>query len=318
MKYKLKKYVLGMLAITFVLTGCSKNEDALATIASTKVTEGYVVKDGYIKFDNKESYLKVYKKLSTASELELKIWNSNLPFKSLKNIFDANLILERENVKSDVDPTTPISEIKDKALYSLLNEKGVLMCGDTIVKIKEGNLFIIPNNDFTIVEKITNGEDVSNLKDITKQKLCTEIKPTEKKNPDGMQKLFDRSLVSYVTSTYRELVHYEANVICPLFDMPYLTIKLSGVGQNLFIYWQPPFAHEMEYGRFVITGTTDNQYPFSFDSNYIYNNCWVQHDFLLPGWPNFIFNWDVRYIYKMNNYANGSGEKIINYKNTQF
>lgn len=36
MKYKINKYVLGMLVFTFVFTSCSKNEDALATVQSNK------------------------------------------------------------------------------------------------------------------------------------------------------------------------------------------------------------------------------------------------------------------------------------------
>ena len=34
MKQKLMKSILGLLAFTFVLTGCSSNEDALASVQS--------------------------------------------------------------------------------------------------------------------------------------------------------------------------------------------------------------------------------------------------------------------------------------------
>lgn len=306
------------------MTSCGKNEVELASVAPIINTNDYIVENGIIKFDNKESYLKVYNRLSTASELELKIWNNNLPFKTLKNSFDANLILESKNIKSDVDPLTPISEIKDKALYLLLNEEGVLMCGDTIVKMKDGYLFIIPNSNFESLNEISNLQDVTTFTSIFKQKLCTEIKPTIKQNPVGMQKILEHSALSYVTSTYREFVHYEANVIWPLFaPNPYLEIKLSGVGQNLFIYWQPPFAHEMDYGRVVINGSTwtdpNNKYPFSYDSAFQYNVKWVTKQLPLPSsWPNFSFDMNVDYTYKMNNLTSGQGGATINYVNTQF
>lgn len=36
MKIKLTKYIVAVLAVTFVLTGCSKNSEELASVKSTK------------------------------------------------------------------------------------------------------------------------------------------------------------------------------------------------------------------------------------------------------------------------------------------
>ena len=139
-----------------------------------------------------------------------------------------------------------------------------------------------------------------------------------------MQKILVHSTLSYVTSSYREFVHYEANVIWPfLANNPYLEIKLSGVGQNLFVWWQPPFAHEMDYGRIVINGSTwtdpNNKSSFSYDSALQYNVKWVTKQLPLPStWPAFSFDMNVNYTYKMNNLSTGQGGALINYINSQF
>ncbi|MBN2764797.1 MAG: hypothetical protein JXR27_00370 [Paludibacteraceae bacterium] len=58
MKYKSYKLVLVLLTINLLLTNCDKNESQFEPIVTQKSEAGYVVRDGYLVFDSKESFIK--------------------------------------------------------------------------------------------------------------------------------------------------------------------------------------------------------------------------------------------------------------------
>lgn len=80
MKIKLTKYILAVLAITFALTSCSKNEDALATIASNK--------QEILSFKNSEEFLATLNKVDSMKSEERTVWEKSKGFKSFGSICD--------------------------------------------------------------------------------------------------------------------------------------------------------------------------------------------------------------------------------------
>jgi hypothetical protein len=99
MKNKLTKYVLGILAITFVMTSCSKNEDALATVASTK--------QDILTFKTVEEFNTTVQKVNTMKPEERIAWEESNGFKSFGTICD--------EVYKRIDPTKfkSLQEVKD-------------------------------------------------------------------------------------------------------------------------------------------------------------------------------------------------------------
>jgi len=324
MKNRLTNFTLIILAITFALSSCSKNENELAAVAVKKVSNGYVLENGYIKFDNMATYFRIYNNLSKATESELETWNKVLPFKTLKSSTEEIDAKNNANITADVDPDAPISNVKDRVLFSLLNENGVLVCGDTIVKLKDNYLFIIPNKNFKMLAQINNLQDASSFTGVTKYKFCTEVKPTLKENNNGMQKLIERSPFSYPnpkSNGYREFVHYEANMIVNPRGGKMLEIKLSGIGQNCIIWWQAAFAEPMNWGRIIVNGEYwggEQHNPVTGDTGYINENPWVIYDVDLGRFPYYLFDVTVNYSSKMNDAANGQCGATINYKSSQF
>jgi len=82
MKTRITKCILGVIAFTFVLTGCSKNSDELSSITSIKTSVGYIVKDGYLLFDSRESYISTIDKVANFTDLERNKWETEIGFLS--------------------------------------------------------------------------------------------------------------------------------------------------------------------------------------------------------------------------------------------
>ncbi|MHB9140807.1 MAG: hypothetical protein ACYC25_02910 [Paludibacter sp.] len=305
MKIKLTKYAFAVLAITFALTSCSKNSDELATIVQDKTTEGYVVKDGYIKFNSIKDYQNLYEKISKLSEKDLDLWNKSLPFKSLEIKYKEDSVetyILENCVADDLNYQLNTKRVNE-TLSSLYNEKGIMMINDTIFKIKDEYLFTVTNGDFALVDKID-----KNIKfksdNVLKQKHTIELAKTE--NPDELEKtISDQTVVFYVASNRREFVTFEAYI-----SGGYINFDLRGHWQRLFVFWLTPAADELVYGEISVSGTIGKD---RYGNDNIINDDVRLDGTQLVNWnyslgnPLAVFDLNVTYSYKKN-----SGTAYIN------
>lgn len=97
MKYKLNKYVLGIITFTVLMSSCDKSSEDLSSLVS-KSTTGYVVRDGYLVFDSKESFSKTINNIINLTEAARNKWENEIGFNSQQRITN-NVI--REELKKD-------------------------------------------------------------------------------------------------------------------------------------------------------------------------------------------------------------------------
>jgi hypothetical protein len=282
------------LAFIVTLASCSKDADLTTKATTAQTSADFTTENGYIKFKNQKAYLDAYTRISNASETELKIWNNQLPFKTLRST-------NEENNKVSQDSTINQNS-DDLTLNSLLNKDGIMVCGDSIIKLKGEYLYFITNGNFELIRKIESGEDISNEKNIFKKRHSLPLK-TEIKN-DARQKTLSTSPVIKYASNKREFVHMEAFLRNLAMGPVYVEYILSGVAQTLFIYWQPPYGTNMSYGQIVLSGTTNGVWG-SMNTGVISNtqriSCW--HSTISQST---YFEDNVTYNYKMPHSAPGS------------
>jgi hypothetical protein len=97
---KFNSLKLSSFAFIFVLTSCDKNSEGLAPVVTNKITAsiGYVVRDGYMVFDSKESFSKTINSIINLSETDRNKWENEISFNSQQRITN-NVI--REELKKD-------------------------------------------------------------------------------------------------------------------------------------------------------------------------------------------------------------------------
>jgi hypothetical protein len=167
MKINLVKYILGVLAFTFVLTGCSKNEDALTTVVSNK--------QDIMTFKSVEEFNTTVQKVNSMNPEERRTWEKSQGFKSFGTICD--------EVFKSIDPTNfkSLQEVKDSvaALSSFL-EIGQNKNGKYFVDAKESTnpaRFIMNKDKMYIVDNLVykqfdnelvsrNISEIENLKEL--------------------------------------------------------------------------------------------------------------------------------------------------------
>ena len=120
MKYKLKKYVLGLLAITLIITSCDKNEEQIASLNTQKNELGYKVKNGYLAFDNKESFIKTVEFVSKMNDKQRRNWEASIGFESQQSII--NNLINEELIKDSLNrikyANTDLSKIDKRNYHS--------------------------------------------------------------------------------------------------------------------------------------------------------------------------------------------------------
>lgn len=132
MKYKFDIYVLGILILTFLFAGCENNEEQLANVAIHKNEKGYVLKDGYLAFENNESFIKTVSEIINLNNKEREEWEKSIGFVSQSRLIN-NLIMEELALDSvnrvkfshtDVSTATKY-DYRPKLFYNLIS-KGVI------------------------------------------------------------------------------------------------------------------------------------------------------------------------------------------------
>ncbi len=314
MKFKITKCIFAVLAFTFVLTGCS-NENELASVATTKVEEGYVVNDGYVKFKNRNEYRALYSKLSSASDLELSIWTNNLPFKSLESKYkkdNINTYVFEESLTDDLNFKRNTKRV-NAVLAALYNESGIMVINDTIYKIKDEYLFKITNGDFDLLDKIDNDIDFKNT-NLSRCLHTQMINPTTTKNPDGMQKsISDRTNMFSISKNRREFVTFDAYI-----SNGFVNFDLRGYWQNRVVFvWLTPAEDELHYGQINATGTLGGN--VNTNNPILYGYKVINMNFYVGAPAYATFNLNVTYNYQKNGgVASSAGSFTKQYISYQF
>lgn len=184
MKYKSYKLVLVLLTINLLLTNCDKNESQFEPIVTQKSETGYVVRDGYLVFDSKESFIKTLDMVANITDDERRKWEIKIGFLSQQRIV-ANLI--KEEIKKDsvnrikyantdlstVDKSEQHSDLYYKTLSTgvikLINEGtpdeywdySAFNRGFTSITNEEG-LFAIGDSIFQVTDKEMKSMNISN------------------------------------------------------------------------------------------------------------------------------------------------------------
>lgn len=252
-------FILGVVASTFVLTGCSSNEDALASVQK-KSTLGYEVLDGTVKFENYKAYDAVCNKMYEMSYSELENWRSALKISSLYDSY-INQIVPIDSTKAEI-------RIGDNVVAMLLNNKGILIVGDTTINVIDGYVYKVPTKDVKKLEALqTNPENWKDL-GIRRFKHTNYFVESslEAKTPVGMQKFTgtkdqeDGYVYDYKNGKYRR----QEKVILSAFSEPSISENgsyrvgagMRGVARNKDVawgtWWGSWFNDEIYYGKISI------------------------------------------------------------------
>lgn len=162
----MKHFLLSTGLLITLLSSCEKAElESNAYLQNTltietKANEDVHVINGILNFPNYESYSKTFSALHKLSPDELLNWNKQLSFSSMysnemkkRNYIEVN---DEEKIENDGE----LDEIR-KSLYS---DKGLLIIGDTIYKVKGEYIYKVPTSSESILSEID--ETPEKFKDI--------------------------------------------------------------------------------------------------------------------------------------------------------
>lgn len=175
MKYKLNKYVLGIIAIILALTGCSKNSDELASIENTK--------QDILTFANAQAFDSARVKVTSMKPEERVAWEKSQGFKSFGTICDEfYATIEPQNFKTMEDVNAFVSTNSDKVkIYE--NKAGDKYCevqefdNSERYLMNKDRMYIVGDS---VVRKFDEGSvstSLANIDDLKKAKSFSDLKP---------------------------------------------------------------------------------------------------------------------------------------------
>lgn len=143
-------FITGLLSL--LLSGCEQKEMEsdvyLQDIANIQLETGNDIQviDGILRFPNYDSYYKVFTSLYKMSSEELLDWDKQISYSSmfLSEMSKKNYIemKEGEEYEEEIENEGELDDVR-KALYS---DKGLLVIGDTIYKVKGEYIYKIPTS----------------------------------------------------------------------------------------------------------------------------------------------------------------------------
>lgn len=166
----------------------------------------------------------------------------------------------------------PVDSIKiqtqDVYLSMLLNKDGILMIGDTILKITENDAFIIEDGNFETVKQINSRMNTSKLKNVIVKSHSKNLNPindvSEMRKLRGTESKYDGFVQTGLTKSgtnypREERVEFSAfSVVSPFwpFGLTYIGAKMNGEARQKDVwwgkYWGSWFNDEINYGEITI------------------------------------------------------------------
>lgn len=301
--------------MSVILISCEK-EETITTETSVE-DKGYVVENGTIRFKSLLNFDKLSRSLMQMTTYDLINFRKSLGFVTLYDSYYA---------QNAVVDSTKINKVGDIYLASLLNCDGVLVVGDTTVKIFDENAYIIPNTNFNNFSEIQNDEE------LCKNICISKVKHTNYYNAvieseSGMQKFRGtKNQDGEIFTTTKlgtkylreEKVILSAFCTTPLFvgsvlcNWSVLGASISGEARNKDVlwgsFWSGWFKDEIYYAYLEVNSgfTSYNSLPntryrisrnsYPAQQNVVYYECtWTD-----PYTDCTIINMDVTYTYQKN------------------
>lgn len=111
------------------------------------------------------------------------MWTKRLPFKSLWTKQEEATTFYNPDYDYESDPFAGRDNFVYNTGYSLLlNENGFLMYADKILMINDNNLYIIMEKDFSLIERILNGENIVESDSVIKTTFSEVLTPNRDLN----------------------------------------------------------------------------------------------------------------------------------------
>lgn len=227
------KFKLLAVVISLAVVSCQQEVAELEKEFENKKNEnvGFVVKAGRIVFDNLESYINTYKKLSQYNDNQLKEWSTQ-----------AGIIpLQATNEEKEMDSIAYKNQLRGTLAY-MYNKDGVLQYADTILVIKNEKIFSINDASELTLKSIQRGEKSEDMKNVVSGNHTTPLVIKVEDNPNGpMRAVKDRSVMYYSNNRTRHYADYEAMSRVFTYNTNYRVCDFSITGKRqlrtLGVWW---------------------------------------------------------------------------------
>lgn len=237
----------------------------------------FQVIDGCLKFKDYDNYIVVNELLMNKTNDELKEWKSSFDYISLYDEYQRISPLEyfeEKDYNVVMDQDTINNKVKSSMYATLLNSRGMLMIGDTILKVKDEYTYMVKNGNMDVVRMIEEGKDVSAFDSIERSRHTIFL--TSKTRNTSQTPVYK------VSSSRREFV--QLNAFISGSGSSLLTMEIKGRAQKKSLWWGIDFEDELAWGQIFTNGgyySGSVYYPLNITSTIQRDVCVVSSSQLL-------------------------------------
>ncbi|HEY0053712.1 MAG TPA: hypothetical protein VGB63_00015, partial [Pedobacter sp.] len=152
----MKTYIKLLISLTIFAAffqSCKKNEDVIPKKSSSVDSNKIAVVNGRLHFKDRAHLEGTYHKLTSLDNKELEIWKNNLAFSNLA-----------DNIATSTDPALISRYDLPMEILCVLNVKGEVQYGDTIVWYNNGTKHFIPKRDESLLKEVKQNPSISKIK----------------------------------------------------------------------------------------------------------------------------------------------------------
>lgn len=211
--------------------------------------QDFVLENGCLNFKDKAAYINVLTTLNEKSKTELIAWSTNNGFNSLLASYEYSNSLE------DSENSVSLYEMADEAAATLFNDDGLLVINDTIYKVVNEYVYIIPGKDF---------DSLQDMEKIIHSPASMKYQHTQYLQPAVLTRSSvsggERSLIIKVSKKRREYAEFDVSKsYSKITGMAFANIKLKGRAQKKHMWWGLPFDDELVWGQVNCDGVLINE-----------------------------------------------------------